>query len=120
MGARSASFQKIPMPQLKYQQKPDHACPIAIASEMLIQQCTDRLWFEVPALQSARLGQDLGGEVSPGIEVEQAAKRLAGRGSIVVLRKLPKGLRPFARIGYEVICKQAALAVHGRQERQAI
>src|SRR2546430_12085412 len=51
MGARSASFQKIPMPQLKYQQKPDHACPIAIASEMLIQQCTDRLWFEDPPCQ---------------------------------------------------------------------
>src|ERR1700756_1525049 len=58
MGAQSASFQKIPMPQLEYQQKPDHARPIAIAPEMLIHQSTDRLWFEVPALQSARLGEN--------------------------------------------------------------
>src|SRR5438270_8004022 len=62
---------------------------------------------------SIDLGQDIGGEVSLGIEVEQAAKRIAGRGSIVVPRKLTNGMRPSARIGYEVTSIQAAIAVQG-------
>src|SRR5437660_11712413 len=45
---------------------------------------------------SIDLGQDIGGEVSLGIEVEHAAKRIAGGSSLVALTKLPKAMLRFS------------------------